>query len=75
MLLMTYLQKYVFWVKQKMQMLKYICSIFAWYLPILFNNVDGFIRDYNRTKYLALFGSEKCIFNRTRYIIILKSSI
>ena len=33
--------------------------------------VDGFIRDYNGTKYLALFGFEKnnAVFNKIRYLI------
>ena len=44
----------------------------------MFNKVDGFIRDYDGTKYLvALFGSGKYnpIFNRIRYFISLKSDI
>ena len=43
----------------------------------MFDEVYGFIRDYNGLKYLALFGSEKyhAIFNGIRYLIRLKSSI
>ena len=44
---------------------------------IRFNKIDGSIRIYNETRYLALFGFEKydAIFNRIRYLIILKSNI
>ena len=40
-------------------------------LPIRFNEVDGFIRVYDGTRYLTLFGSEiyDAIYNRTRYFI------
>ena len=40
----------------------------------MFDKVDEFIRDYNGTKHLILFGSEKnnVIFNRTKYLISLK---
>ena len=43
----------------------------AKHLCIMFNKVDEFIRDYNVTKYLALFGSEKynAIFNGIRYLL------
>ena len=43
----------------------------------MFEKVDGFIKEYNGTKYLALFGSEKynAIFDRIRYLIRLKSLI
>ena len=39
--------------------------------------MDGFIRIYNRTRYLTLFGSEKyeAIYDRIRYLISLKSGI
>ena len=39
-------------------------------LRIMFGKADGFIKDYNETKYLTLFGSEKysAIFNRIRYL-------
>ena len=38
---------------------------------------DGIIRIYNRTRYLALFGSEKygAIYDRIRYLISLKIGI
>ena len=37
---------------------------------------DGFIRIYDGTRYLTLFGSEKyAIYNRIRYLISLKSGI
>ena len=44
---------------------------------IMFNKVNGFIRDHNGTKYLTLFGPEKydAIFDKIRYLIKLKSSI
>ena len=39
--------------------------------------MDGFIRDYEGTSHLVLFGSEKydALFHRIRYIIGLKSGI
>ena len=44
---------------------------------IRFNQVDGFIRIYDGTRYLTLFGSEKyeAIYNRIKYLISLKSGI
>ena len=46
-------------------------------LRIRFNEVNGFIRIYDGTKYFLLFGLEKCdaIYNRIRYLIYLKSVI
>ena len=46
-------------------------------LRVMFDKVDGIVRDYNGTKYLVLFGPEKyyAIFNRIRYLVGLKSSI
>ena len=46
-------------------------------LRIRFDKVDGFIKDYNGTRYLVLFGPEKydAIYNRIRYLIGQKSSI
>ena len=46
-------------------------------LRIMFGKADGFIKDYNETKYLTLFGSEKysAIFNRIKYLLSLKSGI
>ena len=43
----------------------------------MFEKVSWFIRDYNGTKYLALFGPEKydAIFNRIKHCTNLKSSI
>ena len=43
-------------------------------LRIIFDKVDGFIRDYGGTKYLVLFGPEKydAILDRIRYFIKLK---
>ena len=40
-------------------------------LCIRFDKIDGFIRIYDRTRYLVLFGSEKhdSIYNRIRYLI------
>ena len=42
-----------------------------------FDKIDGFIRFYDGTRYLALFGSEKydSIFNRIRCLIIVKIGI
>ena len=39
-------------------------------LRIKFNKIDGFIRIYDGTRYLVLFGSEKydSIYNKTRYL-------
>ena len=46
-------------------------------LRITFNKIDGFIKVYDGTKYLVLFGNEKYyyIYNRIRYLISLKSGI
>ena len=46
-------------------------------LQIMFDNINGFIRDYDGTKCLALFCLEKyvAIYNRIRYRTELKSSI
>ena len=46
-------------------------------LRIRFDKIDGFIRIYNGTIYLTLFGSEKyyAICNRIRYFISLKRGI
>ena len=46
-------------------------------LRIIFDKVDGFIREYVKTKYLTLFSSEKfeSIFNRIRYLLRSKSTI
>ena len=40
-------------------------------LRILFDKVDGFIRDYHGTKYLVLFGLERygAIYDSIRYIM------
>ena len=45
--------------------------------PCWFSKIDGFIRVYNETKYLILFGPEKydAIHNRIRYFISQKSDI
>ena len=44
-------------------------------LYIRFDEIDGFIRFYNGTRYLVLFGPEKydAIFNRIRYLIGVKA--
>ena len=44
-------------------------------LRIRFDQIDGFIRVYDGTRYLILFGSEKYdfIYNRIRYLIGVKS--
>ena len=46
-------------------------------LHIRFDKLDGFITVNDGTRYLVLFGSEKCdsIYNRLRYLINLKNSI
>ena len=46
-------------------------------LHIRFDKVDGFIRVYDGTRYLVLFGDEKCgfIYNRIKYLIGVKSNI
>ena len=46
-------------------------------LRIRFDKIDGFIRVYDRTRYLVLFGSEKndFFYNRIRYLIGVKSGI
>ena len=47
-------------------------------LRIVFGKADGYIRKYDKTRYLAFFHSdEKCerIFDRIRYFIMLKSNI
>ena len=45
-------------------------------LHIRFEKIDGFIKVYDRTRYLILFGGEKYdfIYNRIRYLIGLKSA-
>ena len=45
---------------------------------IRFDEIDGFVRIYDGTRYLTLFGSEKyeyAIYDRIKYLISLKSSI
>ena len=44
---------------------------------IRFDKTDGFIRIYDRTRYLTLVGSEEyeAIYKRIRYLISLKSGI
>ena len=46
-------------------------------LPIRFDKIDGFIRVYDETRYLVLFGCEKYyyIYNRIRYLLSLKIGI
>ena len=46
-------------------------------LCIRFDKIDGINRIFDGTRYLVLFGPEKCdaIYNRIRYLISLKSSI
>ena len=43
----------------------------------IFNKIDGFIKIYDGTKHLVLFGPEKydAIYDRIRYLISLKSGI
>ena len=46
-------------------------------MRIRFDQIDGFIRISDGTRYLTLFGSEKheAIYNRIRYFLSLKSGI
>ena len=46
-------------------------------LQIRFDKIDGFIRIYDKTRYLTLFRSENydAIYNRIRYLVSLESSI
>ena len=46
-------------------------------LSIRFNKIDGFLRVYDGTRYLSLFGGEKYdfIYNRIIYLIGVKSGI
>ena len=46
-------------------------------LHITFDKIDGFMRIYNGTRFLVLFGSKKydAVYNRIMYILSLKSSI
>ena len=46
-------------------------------LRIVFDKLDGFIRDYDGTKYLVLFSTEKydVTFDWDKYLIGLKSRI
>ena len=46
-------------------------------LHIIFDKIDGFIRVYNGTRYLVLFGPEKhdIIYNKSRYPISQKNSM
>ena len=46
-------------------------------LRITFDKIVGFIRVYNETRYLVLFGSEKYdfIYNRIRYLLGVQSGI
>ena len=46
-------------------------------MRIRFNKINEFIRVYDGTKYLALFGNEKydSVYNRIRYLISVNSDI
>ena len=46
-------------------------------LRIRFDKVDGFIKDYNGTRCIVLFGLEECdvIYNGIRYLVRQKSGI
>ena len=46
-------------------------------LRIRFDKIDGFIRFYEETRYLLLFGSKKYdfIYNIVRYLIMVKSGL
>ena len=53
--------------------ISYKTLIGAKLLCIRFDEIEGFIRVYDGVTYLALFGSEKLVYNRIRYIISQKS--
>ena len=40
-----------------------------------FDKVDGYFRRYDSTNYLALFYSDERLFERNRYLLMLKSNI
>ena len=44
---------------------------------IMFDKIDGFVRDYDRAKYLVLVGLEKysAFYDEIGYLIVLKSDI
>ena len=46
-------------------------------LPVRFDKIDGFVRVYDESRYLVLFGSEKydSIYFRIKYLITVKSGI
>ena len=44
-------------------------------LPIRFDKIDGFIRVYNGTRYLIIFGAENRIYNKIRYLIGVQSGV
>ena len=46
-------------------------------LRIRFNEIDGFVKVYDETRYLVLLGPEKydATYNRIRYLISIKSGI
>ena len=46
-------------------------------MHIRFDKIDGFIRIYDATRYLTLFGSEKydAVYNKVRHLVNLKSGI
>ena len=58
---------------------KYYCKTLIGPKPlrIRFDKTDGFIRIYDGTRYLVLFGPEKyyAIYNRIRFLISVKGSI
>ena len=68
-----------YWVKNHTNILLYDISckilIGAKPLRVMFNIVDRFLRDFDGTKYLVLFGVEKCdaIYDRTRDTVGLKA--
>ena len=56
--------------------ISYVTLIDSKPLCIRFDKIDGFIRIYDGTRYLTLFGSGKYAFyNRIRYLVSLKSGI
>ena len=57
--------------------ISYITFIVPKLLRIRFDKIDGFIRNYDGTRYLTLLGSEKydAIYNRIKYLLSLKSGI
>ena len=68
---------FIWWQKTLVYDVSYKNLIWAKPLLIRFDKIDRFIRIYEETRYLTLFGFERynVLNNRMRYLINLKSSI